>query len=75
MTELRQEVTVITVLEIAFRNSCQEGNILRNNDKTKSNFETSSENDMERLQVKEWVKVYHAWTNRKELHMEMEIAN
>lgn len=38
-------------------------------------LKTSSENDMERLQVKEWVKVYHAWTNRKELHMEMEIAN
>lgn len=43
----------------------QEGNILRKNDQTKSNFKTPKENDMERSQVKGWVKVYHTWASRK----------
>lgn len=34
----------------------QEGNIFRKNDKTKSNFKISKENDIERLQVKGCIK-------------------
>lgn len=43
----------------------QEGNILRKNDKTKSNFETPKDNNIERFQIKGWVKFLSRMDKRK----------